>query len=57
MSSPISSWEGASTVFTFADKPMVLGFILVVAVALTIFAIYATVRHEQVSYKSPMIKK
>ncbi|WP_298189635.1 hypothetical protein [uncultured Pseudomonas sp.] len=57
MSSPINSWEGASTVFTFADKPMVLGFILVVAVALTIFAIYATVRHEQVSYKSPMIKK
>lgn len=56
MSSPISSWEGASAVFTFADKPMVMGFILVVAAALTVFAIYATVRHEQHSYNSPMTK-
>lgn len=57
MSSPITSWEGASAVFTFADKPMVTGFILVVAVALTVFAIYATVRHEKHSYNSPMTKK
>jgi hypothetical protein len=57
MSSPISSWEGASTIFTYADKPAVMGFILVVAVALTVFAIWATVRHEKHSYNSPMHKK
>lgn len=57
MSSPISSWEGASTIFTYADKPAVMGFILVVAVALTAFAIWATVRHEKHSYNSPMHKK
>jgi hypothetical protein len=56
MSSPITSWEGASTVFTYADKPAILGFILVVAAALTVFAIWATIRHEKKSYNSPMTK-
>lgn len=57
MSSPISSWEGASTIYTFADKPGVMTVILVVAVALTVFSIWATVRHEKHSYNSPMTKK
>ena len=57
MSSPISSWEGASSVYTFADKPAVLAVILVVAVAVTVFAIWATIRHEKHSYNSPMTKK
>ncbi|QKE64051.1 hypothetical protein HNE05_12055 [Aquipseudomonas campi] len=56
MSSPITSWEGASSIFTYADKPAVLGFILAVAVALTVFAIWATVRHEKHSYNNPMTK-
>lgn len=57
MSSPISSWEGASSVYTFADKPAVMSVILVLGVALTLFSIWATVRHEQHSYNSPMTKK
>lgn len=57
MSSPINSWEGASTIYTFADKPAVMAVILVVGVALTVFAIWATVRHEKHSYDSPMHKK
>lgn len=57
MSSPISSWEGASTVYTFADKPAVMVVILVLGVALTAFAIWATIRHERHSYSSPMTKK
>ncbi|MNN09324.1 hypothetical protein D3C81_1222020 [compost metagenome] len=57
MSSPISSWEGASTVYTFADKPAVMAVILVLGVALTAFAIWATIRHERHSYSSPMTKK
>ncbi|MEH6367714.1 MULTISPECIES: hypothetical protein [Pseudomonas] len=57
MSSPITSWEGASSVFTFADKPGVMALILVVAVAVTVAAIWITVRHEKHSYNSPMTKK
>lgn len=57
MSSPISSWEGASNVYTFADKPAVLVAILVIAVVVTAFAIWATIRHEKHSYNSPMTKK
>ena len=48
MSSPINSWEGASTIYTFADKPAVMAMILVVGVAL---------RHEKHSYDAPMLKK
>jgi len=57
MSSPISSWEGASAIFTFADKPAVAITIVVIAVALTVFAVWATIRHEKHSYNSPMTKK
>lgn len=57
MSSPITTWEGASSVFTFADKPVVMGFCLLMVAALTVFAIVATVRHEKHSYNSPMVKK
>jgi len=57
MSSPISSWEGASSVYSYADKPAVLAVILLVAVAVTVVAIWATIRHEKHSYNSPMTKK
>lgn len=57
MSSPISSWEGASSIFTYADKPAVLAVIMLVAVAVTVVAIWATIRHEKHSYNSPMTKK
>ncbi|MDO9624688.1 MAG: hypothetical protein Q7J46_11975 [Pseudomonas sp.] len=57
MSSPISSWEGASSIFTFADKPTVLAVIMLVAVTVTVVAIWVTIRHEKHSYNSPMTKK
>ncbi|MCY1409464.1 hypothetical protein D9M71_248150 [compost metagenome] len=57
MSSPINSWDGASTIYTFADKPAVMAVILVVGAALTVFAIWATIRHEKHSYDAPMLKK
>lgn len=57
MSSPISSWEGASSVYTFADKPGVLAVIMLVAVAVTVVAIWVTIRHEKHSYHNPMTKK
>lgn len=56
MASPITSWEGAAAYFTFADNPGALGVIFTIAVAMTVFAIVSTIRHEQHSYKSPMPK-
>ncbi|HGM6785247.1 TPA: hypothetical protein ACKP6X_005949 [Pseudomonas aeruginosa] len=49
----ISTYEGASAVFTFADKPAVLGLITIVVVAVTIFALVATFTHEKHSYSLP----
>ncbi len=50
MASPITSWEGAEAIFTFADKPAVVGFILFMAIAATVGIIVATFIHEKKSY-------
>lgn len=50
MASPISSWEGAEAIFTFADKPGVMALILTVSIVVTVYAIVATIRHENHSY-------
>lgn len=50
MSSPITSWEGAEAIFTFADQPVIIGLILTMSIALTIFGIVATIKHENESY-------
>jgi hypothetical protein len=49
----ISTYEGASAVFTFADNPAVLGVITVVVVAATLYALAATFIHEKHSYNLP----
>lgn len=49
--SPIDTWEGAEAYFTFADKPMVIAVILVLAVVVTLGAIIATASHESESYR------
>jgi hypothetical protein len=56
MSSPVTNWEGVGAYFTFADKPLILGVLFALAVGLTVFAIWSTVRHEQHSYNNPMEK-
>ncbi len=48
--SPITTWEGAEAVFMFADKPSILMFITALAIAATIGAIVATVKHENSTY-------
>lgn len=50
MASPITSWEGAEAIFTFADKPAVVGFILLLSVVATVGVMFATFRHEQKTY-------
>lgn len=50
-SSPITAWEGATAYFTFADKPFVLGLILVASIAVCVYAIVSIAQHESASYK------
>lgn len=50
MVSPITHWEGAEAVFTFADKPAVVFGIFVLSVIVTAGVIVSTVRHENHSY-------
>jgi len=50
MASPITSWEGAEVIFTFADKPVIIGLILSLSIAVTIFGIVATLKHENKTY-------
>ncbi|WP_198650399.1 hypothetical protein [Saccharospirillum mangrovi] len=50
MASPITSWDGAEAVFTFADKPAVVFGIFVLSVIVTVAVIVSTVRHEKHSY-------
>jgi hypothetical protein len=50
MASPITTWEGAEAIFTFADSPTAVGVILTISILVTIFAIYASFKHENESY-------
>ncbi len=50
MASPITTWEGAEAIFTFADKPAMIGLFLTLSIAVTIYAIVATIIHENESY-------
>jgi hypothetical protein len=49
----ISTYEGASAVFTYANNPTVLGVITVVVIAATLYALAATFIHENHSYDLP----
>lgn len=50
MASPITTWEGAEVIFTFADKPGMISLILIISIIATVCAIVATIRHESHSY-------
>ncbi|WP_271408634.1 hypothetical protein [Pseudomonas sp. Q1-7] len=49
----ISTYEGASAVFTFANNPTVLAAVTVVVIAVTLYALAATFIHEKHSYDLP----
>ncbi|MEW9808420.1 hypothetical protein ABUE31_20710 [Mesorhizobium sp. ZMM04-5] len=49
--SPITTWEGATAYFTFADSPAMLAIILVLAVAACLYAIGSMVSHENAASK------
>lgn len=49
----ITTYEGASAVFTFADKPAILLFISFLVAAVSLYALTATIIHERRSYALP----
>ena len=53
----ISTFEGASAVFTFADKPTILMVITFLVAAVSLFALVVTMIHEKHSYADPQPKK
>ncbi len=50
-SSPISTWEGATAYFTFADNPMVIGFLFLLSVVVTTGVVAAMMVHEKHSFE------
>lgn len=49
----ITTYDGASAVFTFADKPAILVFISFLVAAVSLYALVATIIHEKHSYALP----
>lgn len=49
----ITTYDGASAVFTFADKPAILVFISFMVATVSLYALIATMIHEQHSYALP----
>jgi hypothetical protein len=49
----ITTYEGASAVFTFADKPAILIFISLLVAGVSLYALVATMIHEKHSYALP----
>lgn len=50
-SSPITSWDGATVYYTFADSPFVIGLLFVLAVVVTVGVIGAMMVHEKESFE------
>jgi hypothetical protein len=51
MGSPITSWEGVSAFFTYADRPGVMYVLLALSVIVTVGAIIIGANHEKAAYK------
>ena len=49
----ITTYEGASAVFTFADKPAILVVISLLVAGVSLYALIATMIHEKHSYALP----
>lgn len=48
--SPITSWEGVTAYFTFANNPTAISIILTLSVLATLGIIVASVVHENKTY-------
>lgn len=50
----LTTFEGASAVFTFFDKPVILGLITLGVAAAVVLVVVASAVHEKNSFSSPM---
>lgn len=51
MGSPITTWEGATAFFTYADRPGLIYAFLALSVVATVTAIVMGAKHESAAYK------
>lgn len=49
--SPLTSWDGAAAIYTFADKPMLIALFLILTVAVVAGVIIHSARHETKAFK------
>ncbi len=50
-SAPITTWEGATAYYTFANSPGVITLCLLASLGVCIYAIASMVKHENAAYK------
>ncbi|WP_425053067.1 hypothetical protein [Psychromarinibacter sp. S121] len=50
--SPITSWDGAEAIFTWADSPTMMAIALIGALAVTVGAIVYAASHDKHAYAS-----
>jgi hypothetical protein len=50
MGSSFTSWDGVQAYFTFFTQPDAIDVILILSVLATVFAIVASIKHENESY-------
>ena len=50
MGSPLTTWEGAEAIFTFADNPFAMGVFLILTLVAIVGAIAYVAKHESDSY-------
>jgi hypothetical protein len=48
---PITTWEGASAYFTFANSPTMMGIILTAMTVITVYAVWSAMHHEEKAYE------
>lgn len=50
-SAPFESWDGAESIFTFADSPGVLYICVLLVAAVVVATVWQSVRHENHSFE------
>jgi hypothetical protein len=48
--SPITTWEGATAYFTFANNPTIMGLLIAAMTLVTLYGIYVAFAAESKSY-------
>ena len=49
--SPVTAWEGVEAYYTFADRPFLIGLVLVLMAVVTLGVIIHSAKHETKAFK------